>query len=62
MDSLKGLLKNLTLLIGIGLILLILFPSQMSQVYELLGGLFGPLAIVILIVAALPDKKKKQKE
>ena len=43
MDFLKKLLRNLALLVGIGIVLLILFPSMMSQVYELLGGLFGPL-------------------
>jgi len=61
MDFLKGLLKNLALLIGIGIILLILFPNQMSQVYELYGGLFGPIAILILIGAALPKKTSKKK-
>jgi len=40
---------------------LILFPSMMSQVYELLGGLFGPLLILILIGATLPKKIKKKK-
>jgi len=43
MDFLKKLLRNLALLVGIGIVLLILFPSMISQVYELLGGLFGPL-------------------
>ncbi len=62
MDFLKGLLRNLAILIGIGIVLLILFPIQMSQVYELLGGLFGPIAILILIGAALPKKTRIKKD
>lgn len=57
MTFLKGLLRNLVFLIGIGIILFILFPDQMSQVFEIYGAIFGPLAILILIVAALPRKK-----
>ena len=62
MDFLKGLLRNLAFLICIGIILLILFPSQMSQVYELYGGLFGPIAILLLIGAALPRNTRKKKD
>lgn len=58
MDFLKGLLKNLAFLLAIGVVLFILFPNQMSQVFQLYGAIFGPIAILILIVAAMPRKKR----
>jgi hypothetical protein len=42
----------------IGIVLFILFPDMMRQVFELYGALIGPLAIIILLVAALPRKNK----
>ena len=62
MDFLKALLRNLAILVGIGIVLLILLPNQMSQVYELYGALFGPIAILLLISAALPKKTRLKKE
>ena len=59
MVFLKGLLRNLALLIGLGIVLFILFPNQMSQVFEIYGAIFGPIAFLILIVAAIPRKKLK---
>lgn len=60
MDFLKSFVRNLALLILIGIILLVLFPDIMRQVFGLYGALFGPLAILILIVAALPKRNKKR--
>jgi peptidoglycan/LPS O-acetylase OafA/YrhL len=58
MDFLKGLLKNLAFLLAIGVVLFFLFPNQISQVFQLYGAIFGPIAILILIVAAMPRKKR----
>ncbi len=58
MDFLKGLLKNLAFLLAIGVVLFVLFPNQMSQVFQLYGAIFGPIAILILIGAAMPRKKR----
>jgi hypothetical protein len=58
MDFLKNLLKNLVFLIGLGILLLFLFPTQMKQVYEMLGALFGPLVILMIVAAALPRRRK----
>ncbi len=38
-----------------------MFPDMMKQVYELYGMLFGPLALLILVVIALPQKKRKSR-
>ena len=54
MSFLKKLGRNLLFLIILGIVLLVLFPTQMSQVFALYGAIFGPLAILLLIAAALP--------
>ena len=59
MEYLKKTLKNLGLLIIIGIVLLIIFPTQMSDAFNTLGALFGPILILVLIAAALPNKKSK---
>jgi len=59
MEFLKALLRNLGLLIIIGLVLIVLFPDMMKQIFQLYGGLFGPVALVLIIVAALPLKKRR---
>ncbi len=61
MDFLKGFLRNLGLLLIIGLILFILFPDMMKQIFQLYGTLLGPVAIVVIIVAALPRKKRRKR-
>ncbi len=58
MRFLKDFLRNFALLIIIGVILLLVAPGMMKQVYEPLGALFEPLLILLIIVAALPRKKK----
>lgn len=50
----KNLLRNLLILGAILVALLIISPGIMSQVYGLLGKLFGPLLIFLIIVAGLP--------
>jgi hypothetical protein len=59
MQFLKDFLRNLVLLLIIGLVLFILFPDMMNQVFQLYAVLLGPIAILIMIVAALPRKKRK---
>ena len=62
MQFVKDLLRNLAILIGLGIVMLIFFPDIMSQVYQLFGALFGPLIILIIIVAALPRKSRSRRE
>ena len=57
MKFLLKLLRNVAFLVGLGIVLYILFPEMMSQVFKLYGAIFGPLAFLALIVAAIPRKK-----
>lgn len=58
MQFFKDLLRNLGLLLIIVLALYVLFPGTMRQVLEVYGGLFGPLAILVFIIAALPRRRR----
>ena len=59
MDYFKRFLKNLGLLLALFVLLLIFSPTMMSDVFNALGAIFGPLLILMVIVAALPKKKSK---
>ena len=56
---LKNFLKNLGFLVVIGIVLFFVAPDMMRQVSDAFGQLFGPLAIIMIIVAALPSKRTK---
>jgi len=58
MKFLKNFLRNLVLLIVIGLGLFLVFPNMMNQVFQLFGMLLGPFALIIIVVAALPNKRR----
>lgn len=58
MQFLTNWLKNLGFLLIIGFVLFIAFPDMMKQVIELFGMVFGPLILVILLVAALPKRRR----
>lgn len=60
MQFVKGLVRNLLVLLVIGVVLFFMFPDMMKQVFQLYGALFGPLAIIILIVIALPRGSRKK--
>lgn len=59
MQFLKNFLKNLGFLVVIGIVLFFVAPNMMRQVFDAFGQLFGPLAIIMIIVAALPSKRTK---
>ena len=59
MQFLKNFLKNLGFLLVIGIVLFFVAPNMMRQVFDAFGQLFGPLAIIMIIVAALPSKRTK---
>lgn len=59
MRFIKKLLLNLVLLVGMGILLFNLYPDTMKHVYSLYGQLLGPLAVVMLVVRALPDQRTK---
>lgn len=56
----KDFLRNLLILIGIGIILYLISPSIMGDIFRLYGAIFGPIAIILLIVAALPRKRRRR--
>jgi cbb3-type cytochrome oxidase subunit 3 len=59
MKFLKAFLKNLVFLLLLGVILWILFPDQMSEVFNLYGTLFGPVAILLVVAFAFPRKRRQ---
>ena len=61
MTFLKDFLINLALLVGLGVVLLLVFPDMMKQVYEALGLILGPIAILFVIVIALPQKRRNRR-
>jgi len=60
MQFLKDFLRNLLFLLLLGVFLYFMFPDMMKQIFELYGLLFGPLALVALLVIALPRRRKKK--
>ncbi len=61
MEFLKDFLRNLAILIGIGVVMYIFFPDMMKRVFQLYGMIFGPIAILFVIVVALPRKKRTRR-
>ena len=61
MTFLNDFLINLALLVGMGVVLLIVFPDMMKQVYEALGIILGPIALLFVIVKALPQKNRNRR-
>ena len=60
MQFLKDLLRNLAILIVIGLVVYFMYPDMMKQVYESFGLIFGPLAILMVIVFAMPRRRRSK--
>lgn len=61
MKFLKNFIRNLLLLIIIGVVLLVAFPDVTNQIFQLYGALFGPLVFLIIIVAALPRRGRSSR-
>ena len=60
MQFLKDFLINLAFLALIMIGLFIAAPDMMRQVVDLLGGLFGPILILIVLVRALPKRRRSR--
>jgi hypothetical protein len=60
MEFFKNLLRNLLILVAIGVVVYLLYPEVMGQVFQTYWTLWGPLAIVILVVAALPKRSRRR--
>ncbi len=61
MDFLKGFIRNIAILTGIGLIIYLIEPDMVRQVIEAYWLIFGPIALLLLVVAALPQRKGKKR-
>lgn len=58
MKFLKDYLRNLALLAFVLVVLLLVSPSMVSQAYNALGMILGPILILVILVAALPRKRR----
>ena len=59
MQFTKALLFNLLLVLVCGALLYMLFPEQMSGVIEAYGAILGPAGILVILVFALPRRRKR---
>lgn len=59
MKFLSDFLFNIGLLILGGIILLVLFPKEMGDVYQVAWTLFGPIILVVLLINALPGRRRR---
>ena len=60
MDFLKRFLKNLALILGLGLIIYLMYPDVVKQVLEAYWLILGPIAILFVIGAALPKRQTRK--
>ncbi|HBH13868.1 MAG TPA: hypothetical protein DDX29_12280 [Clostridiales bacterium] len=58
MTFLKGLLRNLLFLAGLGLIIYLIEPEMVKGAFEAYWQILGPIGLLIIIVAAVPNKKR----
>jgi hypothetical protein len=61
MEFLKSFLINLALLIGLGIVLFLAAPDMMSQVFSSLWAILGPIALLFVVIKALPKKRNSRR-
>lgn len=61
MEFLKDFLRNISLLAGLGLIIYLIEPEMVSQVIKAYWLIFGPIAILLVIVFAIPRTRGKRR-
>jgi hypothetical protein len=59
MRFLKDLIRNLIIVVAFGIILYLMFPSIFGSAFSFDWVLFGPLLIVMVILFALPRKRRR---
>lgn len=57
MKFLKKFLVNLLVLLVLFVLMYLFSPDIFGMVYKTIGQLFGPLVILMIIVAALPGRR-----
>ncbi|MBN1970352.1 MAG: hypothetical protein JW870_13365 [Candidatus Delongbacteria bacterium] len=60
MAFLKGFLRNLVFLGGLGLIIYLVEPEMMESVFEAYWMILGPIGILLIIVAAISQKRRRK--
>lgn len=60
MAFLKGFLRNLALIVGLGVVIYLIEPEMVKSVIEAYWMILGPIAVLFLIIAALPKKTRKE--
>jgi uncharacterized membrane protein len=57
MTFIRGFLRNLAIIFGLGLVIYLIEPDMVMQVIEAFGLILGPIAFLFVIVAALPRRR-----
>jgi len=58
MAFLKGFLRNLVFLAVLGLIIYLIEPEMVKGAFEAYWMILGPIGILLIIVAAIPKKRR----
>jgi len=59
MAFLKGFVRNLLFLAGLGLIIYLIEPEMVKGAFEAYWMILGPIGILLIIVVAIPLRRKK---
>ena len=57
MDFVKGFIRNLAIMFGLGLVIYLIEPEMVRQVIEVYWQILGPIALLFVFIAALPRKR-----
>jgi hypothetical protein len=57
MAFLKGFLRNLAFLAGLGLIIYLIEPEMVTNAFEAYWMILGPIGILLIIVGAIPQRR-----
>ena len=61
MAFLKGFLRNLAFLAGLGLIIYLVEPEMVTNAFKAYWMILGPIGILLIIVSAIPQKHKTRR-
>ena len=60
MAFLKGFLRNLVFLAGLGLVIYLIEPEMVKGAFEAYWMILGPIGILLILIMALPQKRRKE--
>ncbi len=61
MAFLKGILRNLIFLAGLGLLIYLVEPEMVKGAFEAYWMILGPIGILLIVVAAIPQRHKTKR-